>query len=88
VCAVRPGAALALPKRCCCLRARRHGAFHVHARHSPSATCPNPRLSPRLSNAQVKLCLNPFYHPLARITSRDFDDKVRALARRYLGFRA
>jgi hypothetical protein len=86
VCAVRPGAALALPKRCCCFRACRNGAFHVHARHSPSR--PHPRLSPRLSTAQVKLCLNPFYHPLARITSRDFDDKVRALARRYLGFRA
>ena len=35
----------------------------------------------------VKLLLNPF-HPLhARIESRDFDLRVRALARRYLGFR-
>ncbi len=35
----------------------------------------------------VKLALNPFYAPGSRIESKDFDARVRALARRHLGFR-
>jgi hypothetical protein len=33
----------------------------------------------------VKLSLNPFYAPGSRIENRDFDARVRALARRHLG---
>ncbi len=35
----------------------------------------------------VKQLLNPFYIPNSRVESRDFDVRVRAAARRYLGFR-
>ena len=35
----------------------------------------------------VKTLLNPFYHPLSRIGSKDFDERVKVLARRYLGYR-
>lgn len=35
----------------------------------------------------VKVLLNPFYAPHTRIESRDFDARVRALARKYLGFK-
>ena len=35
----------------------------------------------------VKVLLDPFYVPGSRIVGRDFDEKVRALARRYLGMR-
>lgn len=35
----------------------------------------------------TKLLLNPFYAPHSRIDSRDFDVRVRAAARRYLGYR-
>lgn len=35
----------------------------------------------------TKLLLNPFYAPHSRIDSRDFDTRVRAAARRYLGYR-
>lgn len=35
----------------------------------------------------VKLLLNPFYTANTRIENKDFDVKVRALARRYLGYR-
>jgi hypothetical protein len=35
----------------------------------------------------VKLLLNPFYAPHTPIESRDFDARVRALARRHLGYR-
>jgi len=35
----------------------------------------------------VKVLLNPFYTPHTRIESRDFDARVRALARRYIGYR-
>lgn len=35
----------------------------------------------------VKLLLNPFYAPHSRIESKDFDARVRALARKYLGMR-
>jgi len=33
----------------------------------------------------VRLQLNPFYTPGARVAHRDFDARVRALARRHLG---
>jgi|APLak6261665176_1056049.scaffolds.fasta_scaffold09105_3 hypothetical protein len=35
----------------------------------------------------VKLLLNPFYLPHSRIDNKDFDARIRALARRYLGYR-
>jgi hypothetical protein len=35
----------------------------------------------------VKVLLNPLYVPYSKIDNRDFDARVRALARRYLGFR-
>ena len=35
----------------------------------------------------VKLLLNPFYVPHSRIEHKDFDARVRALARKYLGMR-
>jgi hypothetical protein len=31
--------------------------------------------------------MDPFYTPGSRIVGRDFDERVRALARRYLGVR-
>ena len=35
----------------------------------------------------VKVLMDPFYTPGSRIVGRDFDERVRALARRYLGVR-
>jgi trafficking protein particle complex subunit 2 len=35
----------------------------------------------------TKVLLNPFYAPHSRIESRDFDARVRALAKRYLGYK-
>ena len=35
----------------------------------------------------VKVLLNPLYTPYSAIESRDFDARVKALARRYLGYR-
>jgi trafficking protein particle complex subunit 2 len=35
----------------------------------------------------AKACLNPFYAPGSRVESRDFDARVRAAARRHLGWR-
>lgn len=35
----------------------------------------------------VKVLLNPFHTPGAKVESKDFDTRVRALARRYLGYR-
>jgi hypothetical protein len=31
--------------------------------------------------------LNPFYTPHAKIEAREFDGRVKALARRYLGYK-
>jgi hypothetical protein len=35
----------------------------------------------------VKVCLNPFYTPGARILAKDFDTRVKAVARRHVGYR-
>ena len=35
----------------------------------------------------VKVLLNPFYVPNKRIESKEFDARIRALARRHLGMR-
>ena len=35
----------------------------------------------------VKVLLNPLYVPYTAIESKDFDARVRALAKRYLGFK-
>jgi hypothetical protein len=35
----------------------------------------------------IKLLLNPFYIPHTKIDNKDFDARVRALARRHLGYR-
>lgn len=35
----------------------------------------------------AKVLLNPLYTPYSAIESRDFDVRVKALARRYLGYR-
>ncbi len=37
--------------------------------------------------AYVKLLLNPFYTPNTRIDNKDFDARVRLIARRHLGYR-
>jgi trafficking protein particle complex subunit 2 len=35
----------------------------------------------------VKVLLNPFYMPNSRVESRDFDSRVKASAKRHLGYR-
>ena len=35
----------------------------------------------------VKVLLNPLYAPHAAVESKEFDTRVRALARRYLGYK-
>lgn len=39
-------------------------------------------------DAYCKLLMNPFYAPGTSISSREFDTRVRAAARRYLGWKA
>lgn len=40
-----------------------------------------------IHEAYTKILLNPFYVPGSKITSKEFDSKVKASARRYLGYR-
>jgi len=59
-------------------------AASMRAARAHTLARPSTPLPPQL---YTKLLLNSFYVPGARIESADFDARVRALARRYLGFR-
>ena len=41
----------------------------------------------RVCSLLSQLLLNPFYKPQSRIESTEFDERVRSMARKYLGFR-